>query len=1094
MADAHHAVASRHLRLLFEVGTAVGLTDGQLLELFVKRRDEAAFTALVERHGPMVQRVCIEVLRDYHDGQDAFQATFLVLARQAGSIRRRDSLASWLYGVALRVSACTRSASTRRRIHERNWAAQREKNASSEERTQQDLGPRLHAELGNLPERLRAAVVLCYLEGRTYEEAARLLHCPVGTIKSRLATARERLRHRLRRFEINSWTRSERSDGTIEPATPAVPAQLIETTIAGAVGHPVGTAAAKLAANAMRAMFMSKLKMATILLLAAGSLIGMALPFAWAHVGDGHAGMLASAARTEEPRPGGTPAEAKQASATAPEVGTVFFRVVDRSTKQPLAGVTLKVFIDGKVVRELTTDESGRLVIPLPREKFNRLWVTARKDGLAPMKVYLWQSAPELEVPRSYALPMAHGTSVGGVVRDEEGHPIEGVVVKPFEKESRNRVREVLDFDDVSARTDQEGRWHIDLIPENVDFRDLDFSFSHADYLTPIDSSRYQATATREQLLDRSGVTVLYRGVSVTGRVLNREGRPIAGASVRLGRNEFHPTGKTDSYGGFRFKNAAAGESLLTIQASGYAPEVKLLQIRGGLAPLEYLLGKGRTIKGQVFDSQGRPLAGASIVTSLWDPRQSLDGRYQTDATGRFVCDNAPSAAVELTAFKEGYAAAYQKLEPSENTPVFKLAPASRLRIKGTVTDAATKEPIETFTVVPMVNGGDTLILDYAKAHHGGRYSFADATNGQPYRIRIEAKGYLPATSPEYQHDGGEQIFDARLKKGPWVDGIVRGPNGLPLAGAQVIFATGRGISIFGGKGYQLNYHAHMTTDVDGRFSFSPAEGNSRIVAIHDQGYAETFVQRWNAAHDLAIKPWGRIEGTLRVAGKPMAHETIVADLDEERSESLWPKIGGNNRTQTDEMGRFVIDWLPPGEARVYWQPEVKGARRQPDRFYRPAFVDVRPGEATRLDLVQEGGPALVGRIALPKETDQKGPLSGARKVAYLSSKLPEVPYPTELTDEERQEWLHLWWFTKGGSAYRRVKRGFGHRVDLQPDGSFRVDEIQPGAYELHVHIPGHAEVIRSVVIPEPTAKEAVGSVNIGTLTFDAPDPVSGRK
>ena len=104
-ANADHAAVGSHLRLLFEAGTVTGVSDGHLLEMFVSRRDELAFTALVERHGPMVRRVCHAVLGDHHDAQDAFQATFLVLARSAGSIRQRDSLASWLYGVALRVAA-----------------------------------------------------------------------------------------------------------------------------------------------------------------------------------------------------------------------------------------------------------------------------------------------------------------------------------------------------------------------------------------------------------------------------------------------------------------------------------------------------------------------------------------------------------------------------------------------------------------------------------------------------------------------------------------------------------------------------------------------------------------------------------------------------------------------------------------------------------------------------------------------------------------------------------------------------------------------------------------------------------------------------
>ena len=146
-------VANHQLRMLLDAGTVVGLSDGQLLELFANRRDETAFTALVERHGPMVRRVCGEVLGNHHDAEDAFQATFLVLARQVGSIRHRESVASWLYGVALRVSACARSAAARRRRQERNWGAVRAAHLDDMGESQEDLRPLLHAEIGQLSER-----------------------------------------------------------------------------------------------------------------------------------------------------------------------------------------------------------------------------------------------------------------------------------------------------------------------------------------------------------------------------------------------------------------------------------------------------------------------------------------------------------------------------------------------------------------------------------------------------------------------------------------------------------------------------------------------------------------------------------------------------------------------------------------------------------------------------------------------------------------------------------------------------------------------------------------------------------------------------
>ncbi len=1080
MADQERGLASRHLRLLFEAGTVVGLTDGQLLDLFLARRDEAAFSALVERHGTMVLRVCLEVLGNDHDAHDAFQATFVVLARRAASINRRDSLASWLYGVARRVSARERSASARRRRHERNWAAMHVEEVGDDDPSTEHLGPLLHAEVARLPERFRAPIVLCYLEARTYEEAAGLLCCPVGTIKSRLATARLRLRRRLLRLEPASLAGSGLRLPEIDHCTAPVPAALVEAAVAAAAGRSIGTAVSKMAAGVVRSMLMSRLMLAVLFVLGAGSVAGISLPFAWARVGNG--GPAAEPMRSGEPLPARSHADAQQDGATAREVGTVFFRVVDRSTKQPLPGVSLTVSINGKVRSQHVTDESGRLVIPLPGGKIDRLSVTARKDGLAPMKVQLRGSgAAEREIPRTYALAMGPATSIGGIVRDDLGQPIEGVWVTIPEVSLLEGGREIPDLAGVSARTDREGRWHIDLIPADFDLGDLQFTFSREGFLSEVDSSRYQPKATPEQLRSRSGVMVLARGVSISGRVLNQEGRPIAGASVGLGRRDWNRKTKTDDLGRFEFAAAAAAESLFTVEASGFAPEVRSVLLRDGLPPFEFRLGSGRAIRGSVADSQGRPLADANIAVDSRNGLQNLNWRTKSDAAGRFAWDTAPTFRVFLSAWKEGYRAVRLAIEPADKEVDFKLVAVSPLRIRGIVTDAATGRPIEAFTVVPSVHPGDILMLDFAKTHHGGRYVFAEAKNGQPYSIRIEARGYLPAKSPEYPHDGGDQVFSARLKKGRWVEGIVRGRDGLPLAGAEVVLATGSGISVFAGKPRQTDHHPHLRTEPDGRFSFSPPEGDARIVAVHAQGYAEAFVQRQDEGCNLTLQPWGRIEGTLLVDGKPLARETIVAELDEERPESLQPRIGSENRAQTDEQGHFVIDRLPPGEARVFWQPERHGARKHPDRFYPPSFINVRAGEPTRLEMVHDGEPSLLGRVVVPEAKD--APPSRSTWGAYLIVKPPDVPYPPKLIEEERQVWLHGWRFTDAGRAYRHAKRGFGHSLDLQDDGSFRVDAIQPGTYELHIQVRGRAAFKREFVVPEPVSKPGSRVVDLGVIT-----------
>jgi RNA polymerase sigma-70 factor (ECF subfamily) len=167
-------------RTLLSAGTAGPCPDSQLRERFVRQSDdaaEAAFTALVERHGPMALRVCCSVLHDTHAAEDAFQATFLTLARKAHTIRNRESLASWLFGVARRVSGRAKVQRSRRAAMERNGVAMIASHLSGSVGEDQLL-PEVHDEVDWSPEKYRQPIVLCYLEGLTHEEAAGQLRLP----------------------------------------------------------------------------------------------------------------------------------------------------------------------------------------------------------------------------------------------------------------------------------------------------------------------------------------------------------------------------------------------------------------------------------------------------------------------------------------------------------------------------------------------------------------------------------------------------------------------------------------------------------------------------------------------------------------------------------------------------------------------------------------------------------------------------------------------------------------------------------------------------------------------------------------------------
>ncbi len=177
---------------------AQAASDRELLARFVAGRDEAAFAALVERHGPMVLAVCRRVLGCAAWADDAFQATFLILVRKAAAITRPELLANWLFGVAVRTARKARRAAARRAHHERQAAAV-SSTAPPPDADWNDLRPHLDEELARLPDRHRAPLVLCYLEGLTNEEAARRLGWPAGSMSYRLARGRELLRQRLGR-------------------------------------------------------------------------------------------------------------------------------------------------------------------------------------------------------------------------------------------------------------------------------------------------------------------------------------------------------------------------------------------------------------------------------------------------------------------------------------------------------------------------------------------------------------------------------------------------------------------------------------------------------------------------------------------------------------------------------------------------------------------------------------------------------------------------------------------------------------------------------------------------------------------------------
>ncbi|MHB1557531.1 MAG: RNA polymerase sigma factor [Isosphaeraceae bacterium] len=311
---------ARGLGVLWETGTLTGQSDAQLLGRFLGGGEgsaEPAFRELLDRHGPMVMAVCRQVLGRAADADDAFQATFLVLVRRARSIRVGDSLAPWLYAVAIRTARRARFAASRQRTIDAETLAETVEE-SADAALDLDVRPMLHEELARLPGKYREPIVLCHLEGKSHEEAARLLAWPVGTVSGRLSRGRQLLKDRLERRGVavpsamlatSRWL--DLPSATAELLSPP----LVESTLAAAArlatAGTIPAAVQSLTQGVLRTMLLDKIKTVSLALVVLGIGTG---GVAWTL----HASRAANSPEPQQAAPGAPP----RVAVTKPEAAT----------------------------------------------------------------------------------------------------------------------------------------------------------------------------------------------------------------------------------------------------------------------------------------------------------------------------------------------------------------------------------------------------------------------------------------------------------------------------------------------------------------------------------------------------------------------------------------------------------------------------------------------------------------------------------------------------------------------------------------------------------------------------------------------------
>ncbi len=694
MAMGRSASVLKQFQTLFQVGAVGGLTDGQLLDRFVQKRDEAAFAALVERHGPMVWRVCRSRLGDRHDADDAFQATFLVLVKQAHSIRNSETVAGWLFGVAARVSVKALAAARRRTLAEQKIAM-----ASTGVVEPHDPAPwaELYQELDGLPEKYRLPLVLCHLEGLTYEQAAARLHCPVRTVQTRLARGRERLRSRLVRRGL---TPSAALLGTVvSPQTVSleVPVLLKEATVQVAMrlanikGAAVGAspAAVTLIREVSRAMFLAKINLTVKLLVLIG-IIGAGAWIAWIKTNPRG---LEPAARASAPVEEITaPPPWDQADPGKPDERyhmTGFVRV--EKTGEPVAGVKVQALLGGKDLqdhaREAVTDADGRYSISLPEGNANAF--------LLNLPPGYWQPDP-MKVRQSFAVtpgnpicrndysvrpgtvwafrlsrgpkqePVRAGTVVAAAYGTRPQTDDKGLARVTLPTEAGNTTMWLLANHKNEPMLTLTVRWDPAFRPDAVkNVKRLEDPGKPARFELTDDAGKSATISGPVDPVVTAGRLVISGSLpdgaaratgTLKGTVLDQDGRPVNDANVTIffsfrqggtisDRDEHHV--RTDAQGRYAIpaipRESYEGDVTkltLVVYKDGYAgfdsPEFNFR--RGGdgtqvVAPIR--LQPGLAVSGTVVDPEGRPVAGAEI----WSMKGWATGmrKYRSGPGGKFT-------------------------------------------------------------------------------------------------------------------------------------------------------------------------------------------------------------------------------------------------------------------------------------------------------------------------------------------------------------------------------------------------------------------------------------------------------------------------
>ncbi len=919
-------------------------SDAELVQRFAGQRDEAAFAALVERHGRMVLGVCRRVLLDEQAAEDAFQATFLVLARRAGALGRPEAVAGWLYRVAHLVARKARGSLGRRRAQELPVEVPEARPDPLAELSVRELLGIVDEELLRLPERYRLPVLLCCLENKSQEEAARQLGWTPGSVKGRLERGRKRLHQRLARRGIVPTA----GLAALEVASGAARAQLPASgMILGAASVPAEVL--ELAEAVLQGMSLARWKVLMLMLVLAGSLAGVsALAFYSAGEQPPAAGPQAGADKVE-------PQDARRSEAV------IIGKVVDEAGKS-VAGATVLAPNQEKS-RPVTSGADGAfrlaLGIPAPEGIYATLLVRGPDNRLGVAAVA--QKKPEpvrvvLKAPQPLAVQ----------VQGSDDKPVAGAEVYFLWNWS------VLG----QGRTDADGRWTGRVPADTPNWEVFARKAQVGCEFAVAQSGRGSSAAPRP--LPEQLILTLDGARTVRVKTVDRDGKPLPGVKVgpsslwnyiREQRvnlpdtSDLWPTTGPDGSVVFDWLPKRQLNSVLfQARVEGHYPlEQTVSWLTQDKSPPELIISMLPTerLSGLVRHADGQPAADIQVTAAgAGAGGNGFRGSTRTAADGRYTLQVHAEQAYVVAVSDERWGAPYRSdVIVHAGKPVtgidFVLGRATR--VHGRVTVGKEDRPATKMSVHAVIDRGeipaelrrreDTVYRDlsmtiWAEVDRDGCFEFhlgpGEYQLQGPPRVK-PVKVTIPATHPP-----AEIVCDLHMPRpetGPLVGGVVDG-QGQPVAGGGV-------------QGQYASSEAHrmfraLKTDAQGRFRVERSL-DALVLFAQTADKTRAGVTRLSAeAAEAEIRVGSVASASGRLldpAGKPLPRLQvwygIHVYLGEPGNSPHMTSFGG--RVTTDAEGRFTITGLVPGET-YHLNLDL-------DRNDFPRVTEVEPKGAAAIDL-----------------------------------------------------------------------------------------------------------------------------------------------